>query len=135
MPSFNNTNRRTLHECVMREAASSGQLKRYCKTCGVWVEDQDFTKSKFCSQHRRKNKQSADRNNEAVQPSIRAFTVKQKEWMKAFEALTGMEAQYQEEFLGGKCSFEEFVDNNRQYICDIAALIPRAPIEDEDHNG
>lgn len=44
----------SLHAFVKAEAASVGQLKRYCARpgCGCWVSDQDHTRSKFCKAHR-----------------------------------------------------------------------------------
>lgn len=112
----------------MREAASSGKLKRYCKACGKWVEDEDSTRSKYCVLHRRRRHGGSIVE---AKPLKAGFTAKQQGWLKAFEALTGMEAMYQDEFLSGQFTFTDFVAENREYICEIAASIPRAPIEDD----
>ena len=49
----------SLHQAVMAEAASTGQLKRWCSTCGGHVTDQDRTRSKYCRQHRGAKKAQA----------------------------------------------------------------------------
>lgn len=44
---------RTPHEFIMREAVSTGQIKRWCEVCGEHVSDQDQSRSKRCIKHRR----------------------------------------------------------------------------------
>jgi hypothetical protein len=43
---------RTLHEFIMREAASTGQVRRFCKVDGCEDEITDRTRSKRCLKHR-----------------------------------------------------------------------------------
>lgn len=44
--------RNSLRDFVAREAASTGQQKRWCASCGEHVFDQDRTRSKFCQRCR-----------------------------------------------------------------------------------